>query len=293
MLAEAWRIFAVVFVLVCVSTRVNAAACCTSATAFGTGRLLLWESFATGLRSQLSHEIGSYNAQRVFQPDAADNIDQHMRLDAYALVGTSENGAVFVVLPWLFPRRNDGDTIAIGSNISDIQVGYRHQIIAIGEYEEIPSLALTGSILIPTGNPRSAGTKGHEVTGRNALALSAGASLEKTWMPFFVQLNLGASLLFNQIRGQVKAPDPIVPSYQVALASGMEITSNLVASLMGSWTYEYPAQWKTEAGLSVSWRLNPHFTLQASASSDLFLNGLGSNWPANVSYGFGIRYGHF
>jgi hypothetical protein len=253
----------------------------------------MWESFAVGLRSQFSHELGFYDDGGLYEASDPDTLDQQMRLDAYTLVGTSENGAVFVVIPWLFPRVDRGGGLNMGSDISDIQIGYRHQIIAIGEYEEIPSLALTGSILVPTGTPKSKGTKAHEVTGRDMVALMAGASLEKTWMPFFLQLNLGASLLFNQVRTWGKTPEPIGSSYQVALATGMEITNNLVASLMGNFTYETQSKWKTEVGAALSWRIDPHFTVQVNGNSNLFLNKTGANWPGNVSYGFGIRYGYF
>lgn len=253
----------------------------------------MWESWAAGVRTNFNHEIGFYDDRGIFEAGEDGSYDQQLRLDAYALVKTSENGALFLVVPWVFPRIGDSESGAIGSNISDIQVGYRHQVIAIGEYEELPSLALSGALLIPTGQPRQLGVAAHEVTGRDALALMAGASLEKTWMPVFVQLNLGASLLFNQIRTGNKTPAPIAPSFQVALASGVEIAENIVASLMSAWTYEMPAKWKTEAGAAASWRFTPHLTAQLSVNTNIFLNGSGLNWPANVSYGAGIRYGYF
>lgn len=267
------------------SAQIRAAACCTSATAFGTGRLLLWEQWAVGMRSQMNHELGFYDDSGRFEATESGVIDQQLRLDAYALYPTSENGSVFIVVPWLFARMGRSDGITTRSNLSDVQIGYRHQVIAIGEFEELPGVALTGAVLIPTGTPK--------VTGRDALILISGASFEKTWMPFFAQFNLGGSLLFNQIRSGNKTPDPITGSFQVAFAGGWEITNELVTSLMCSWTYEMPSKWKTEGGLAASYRINPNLTAQMNVSSDLFLNGSGSNWPGNLSYGFGIRYGYF
>jgi len=270
-----------------------AAACCTSATAFGTGRLLLWEKWAFGVKSQANHELGFYDDTGRFEAADPDSIDQQLRLDAYALYPTSEYGSVFVVLPWVFPRIGTQDSVQTGANISDVQIGYRHQLIAIGEYEELPGIAVTGSVLFPTGNPRNRDVDAHDVTGRDALILMAGTSLEKTWMPFFAQINLGASILFNQFRTQNRSSDPITSSFQVVIASGMEITTDWVMSLVGSWTYEVPEKWKTNAGFATSFRINPHFTVQANVTTDLFINGSGSNWPGNFGYGFGVRYGYF
>jgi hypothetical protein len=272
-------------ILAVASAQLHAAACCTSATAFGTGRLLLWEKWAFGVRSQMNHELGFYDDRGRFEVTEPSVVDQQLRLDAYALYPTSEKGSVFVVVPWLFARMGRSDGISTGSNISDVQIGYRHQLIAIGEFEELPGIALTGAVLLPTGTPR--------LTGRDALILISGSSFEKTWMPFFAQLNLGASLVFNQIRSGRKTPDPIVPSFQVALAGGWEVTNEWVTSLMCSFTYEMPSKWKTEGGLAASYRINPNLTAQMNVASDLFLNGSGSNWPGNLSYGLGIRYGYF
>lgn len=273
-----------VAVVLNLSPSAHAAACCTSATAFGTGRLLLWESWASGLRFNATHELGFFDDTGMYEHNEPGVIDQRFRLDAYSIVGLSEDASIFIVVPWLVPRIALNNQIHLGSNISDLQVGYRHQIIAIGEYEELPSLAFTGSLLIPTGTSRGKNVPPQDVTGRGTWVLMAGASLEKTWMPYFLQLNLGSSLLIT---------DSIDAAFQIALASGVELTSDLVLSLMGQWIYEAPAKYKFEAGTSLSWRFTPHFTAQLNLNTDVFVNGLGANWPGTLAYGFGLRYGYF
>ena len=47
------------------------------------------------------------------------------------------------------------------------------------------------------------------------------------------------------------------------------------------------------AGLALSWRPNPHVTMQAGIDSNLFLDGLGHNTPARVTATLGMRYGVF
>lgn len=250
--------------------KVHAAACCTSATAFGTGRLLMWESWAAGLRSSMTHELGFFDDNGRYEGNEANVVDRYLRTDFYALVGLSESASVFAVVPF------------VGTRVSDVQLGYRHQVIAIGEYEGLPSLALTASALFPSGTPRSAQTEKQEISGRGLYAGMLGASLEKTWMPFFAQLNLGASLLSSLDMG-----------WQIAGALGMEVTDTLVMSGLAQWSYEAPRRYRTQLGLSGSWRFNPHMTAQLSASTDVMAKGFGANWPGGVTYGFGLRYGYF
>lgn len=276
-----------------VSSVCHAAACCTSATAFGTGRLLLWESMAFGLRSNAIHEVGFFDDAGLYEANGPSEIDQRFRLDAYTMIGLSEAASLFVVIPWLVPRVRYENETHLGFNISDIQLGYRHQVIAIGEYEELPSLAVTASLLIPTGAPRQLGTRPEGVTGRDALALSLGTSLERTWMPYFLQLNFGTSLLFNNFRTGLATPTPISANFQTSLAGGMELFSDVVISVLSQWTYETVSKYKTDLGFSASWRLNPHFTLQTNVSTDFLLSGFAANWPGSFSYGLGVRYGYF
>lgn len=272
----------------------HAAACCTSATAFGTGRLLLWESWAAGIRTSSVHEFGFYDDYGHYENSQQGEVDRQLRIEAYSLVSITKDASIFVVIPWLFPTTSTrSGSLRTGSNISDIQIGYRHQIIDIGEYEELPSLALSLSLLVPTGTPRAKDVSPYDVTGRGVLGINTGASLEKTWHPFFLQLNLGGSLLINNIRGADTDSDSVSPSFQIALASGIEFTEGLVMSILGQFSYEVPQKYKSTLGASLSWRFDPHITALLNVNTDPFLDGLGANWPGQFSYGFGLRYGYF
>jgi hypothetical protein len=253
----------------------------------------MWESWATGLRSQLTHEFGFFNDSASFEASRSGALDQQLRLDAYAHVALSNDASVFIVIPWLFPRIALSDGVHTGSNLSDLQIGYRHQVIAIGEYEELPSLALTASILLPTGASERLPNAPHLLTGRDLLALMTGVSLEKTWMPFFAQLNLGGSLLINGVRSRGPRFGTVDYALQVTPAAGVELSDELVLSMLSQWLYESPHKYRTQIGAAASWRFNPHFTLQANVNTDVMIQGFGANWPGAFSCGVGLRYGYF
>lgn len=159
--------FFIVFLFLVFSQKISAGACCTSAASFGVGRLLMWEKAAVGLNTSIARDLK--------YPFSI------WRTEAFGMLGITERLSGFALAPWVVPIRYEDD-LSMNHNIGDVQSGVRYQVIHIGEYTQLPSLALTSTVTFPTGTP---GSKSVPSTGRGIWALGVGASLEKTWMPWF------------------------------------------------------------------------------------------------------------
>lgn len=300
----AW--FGILFLLTFHYSRpTNGAACCTSATAFGVGRLLMWEDFALGVKTSFKKELGSFDETRVFHSKDFAQSRNEFRSDFWGIVGLSADASVFLLVPVSLPFESSKTSLKYGLGPGDLQVGYRHQIIGIGEFVELPGMALTASMVFPTGKSSLyPGVTSIEATGRGLFSAMIGLSIEKTFLPWFAQLNLGAQFPF---------PTPktsSTPSYwpglgaNLNLSIGREVTKDLVLTLLTLFSFEgtqyfdqrpHPNSSRYKSGLAIatSWKMTPHITLQGSLSSDLPFGNFGKHYPGAINCGIGIRYGFF
>jgi hypothetical protein len=202
-------------------------------------------------------------------------------------VGITPRVSGFASIPWVFPVQHE-NAIEINNGLGDVQSGIRYQVIQIGEYLKIPAIALIGTVTFPTGTPWVDQTPS---TGRGIWALGVGTSLEKTWMPWFIQLNLGTTLPLSD-------RDLYGPGVQTSLVGGLELPHDIVLSGILDWTFEAPikkrsAGYRTNVGVSLAYRFHPRFTLQASLSTDLPFWKLSDTLPTNTIVLAGLRYGIF
>lgn len=276
------------------SLKADAAACCTSAAAFGTGRLLAWETFAVGLNASFLTQLGDFDIKKKsWLRDEADSKNRQYALEIWGIFDLGRQFSAFASIPLIMPTITQSGILEYGYGFGDVKSGLRYQAVRVGEYQELPAIALLGTLIFPTAT--GPGTiKASDVTGRGVWALSLGTSIEKTWLPWYTQINLGATFPFKNYG----------PSIQIDLAGGIELPQNVVISLIGKWNYEgnwYKdekplfefSRYKTTAILAASWRFDPHFTLQSSLSTDITLEPISYGLPGNTGLNIGIRYGYF
>lgn len=281
------------------SSYLNAAACCTSATAFGVGRLLMWEQFAVGTRLSVRSDLGFFDGNTNFY--STSKTAGEARTDLYGLFPLSKSTSTFFQIPWGTPWEIGAGEKKWASGMGDIQFGIRHQAVAIGEYVELPGVAVMASVTMPTGKSPGSGSM---ATGRGDFALFVGAALEKTFSSiWFTQLNLsGRAPLPQNSTQHGKYWSGL--GLDIGLVGGVELITDLVASVSGQFTgessqyidgslHENSGRYKCNSAMALAWRFDPHWTLLASASSDIFIAGLGKHYPAVISGGLGIRYGYF
>jgi hypothetical protein len=284
----------------------RAAACCMSATATGVGRLLVWEEFAVGLSSSMAYGMGRWTADGEWRPYSEDYTDIEWRTQLWGMFRLSEKWFVYGQLPFLMNQRSSGDLQDLDGGLADVQAGVRYEVLQIGEILELPAIALTGAVTAPTGRhlADAEGALASDATGRGAWVLSAGLSLEKTLLPWYVRLDMSASLPLAATRSDLGVSQQYGLSGEVALMGGLEVADNVVVSVFGRYAQEgalsldqelitNSGQSGASVGSAVSWRLTPHWTVQGGVETGLFVDGLGDNQPGRVTTTLGLRYGHF
>lgn len=306
-----WRCKRLLVVLSCAGLlwgsprSVHAAACCMSATATGIGRLLIWERFAVGLRSSVVGGIGAWDQHGDWRAyDAQSYREVDWRSSLWTIVGLGRRWSLYGELPWVVSYRRTGNLgESVAGGLADVQLGARHELLGIGEWLDWPAIALTGTVRLPTGRTvEAAGAGGSGVTSRGAWALAGGLTLEQTYLPFFLRLDLG--LVVPMPRDQGGRSLRFGVGLQTALSGGVELWRGIVVSLTLRYGWEDALRYDGEAvpesarsdagvGLALSWRVSPHWTVQAGADSGLFVGQFGDNTPGRITGTVGLRYGYF
>jgi hypothetical protein len=290
-------------------TGAQGAACCISSSAFGVGRLALWESAAVLVGVSASPGLGQWSEAQVWVPNAAGASDLELRATLAAIVALHERVQLSARLPWVLNRRTADGLVDVGQSPGDALVSVRAEALAIGQYAELPGVAFNLGLLLPSGRAMGATHPGTnplaaDVTGRGAWVLLASTSLERAVAPWYVQLNLGLTVPLPMAGPAAGVSQRFGPTFEAALAGGWELTEGLVASLVARLTYETElvvggqptpnsGAFDLGVGPTLAWRFDPHWTLQAAVDTGLFASHLGDNKPGRVSCSAGVRYGFF
>lgn len=280
---------------------VHAAACCSSATVGGVGRLLIWERAATGLSLTFAKGRGFWDTDGEWHRHSGT--EDELRLQAWALLRTSMRGSAFISGPYVFNHRTAGELDERGHGVGDVSAGYRHEFIQIGEFVRVPGVALSLTALAPTGRTLSQAQSplGSDVTGRGAWSASADVGLEWTKYPGFFRIDFGGSYHFATSDGHSQR---FGPGGRLSITGGAEVIPDLSIGATLSATaeaaihrdgdpVENSGKHLLEASLGISWRAHPHWTFQLGAGSGLFANRLGDNERGSVRFSGGLRYGFF
>lgn len=284
----------------------QAAACCSSATVFGVGRLLVWEDMAFGLNVGAALGTGRWASDGQWRPFAADYAESELAPTAWGIVRVGENWEIQAKVPWIVNWRSSGEVSSAGHGAGDALVGVRYQIVGVGEFLEIPAIAVSAGVALPTGRREEDATAllGADATGRGVWEGSVSVSVEKTWTSWFLRLDAGtrASLPFR--RSDRDIAQRYGPGLSVALTGGKEVIPGLSVALVVQHEREgaIHVDGDSIAGSSsngqqasgaLSWRFTPHWTVQASVTGGIHHSGWGENRPGRFTTTWGLRYGHF
>ncbi|HEU4382837.1 MAG TPA: hypothetical protein VFR85_04960 [Anaeromyxobacteraceae bacterium] len=300
-------LFAAVLAALLAPRAASAAACCLSATSFGVGRLLVWEEMAAGVLTGYGWSLGQWTSSGQLQPNLPGFHDGVMLLEPYFILRVSERIQVQAWVPFLFNDRSMGPVDQFAGGVGDIGAALRFEVLAIGEYQGLPSLAFTVGGLAPSGTrveqtlpPLLAGT-----TGRGSWAASLGLEAEYAWVPWFLRVEAAGTWYFPFQRQDNGLHQQWGPLLQTGISTGMEVVPDqlvLALGLLGEWEAAYQLEGEAipssstrslSAALSTSWRASPHWTLNGVVTNSVWPDGLGSNRDARLGFTIGVRYGHF
>ncbi len=285
----------------------RAAACCVSATSFGVGRLLIWEDFAVGLQLGHARLLGQWDPGGTLHRNPPGYSEGITHAQVWTILRLHQRVEAQGWLPVLVNDRWSAQTHQIAGGIGDAGAAARFLILAIGEFQGLPSLALTVGGFAPTGRrveqtspPLFAGT-----TGRGAWGGSLALESEYAPSPWFVRLEVGATAFLAFTRADTGQREQYGPSVRACLGSGRELVpGKLVAAL--ALLGEMDARLKLDGvaiadsesrlvtlSASLAWRIDPHWTWVNVVSNSAWPHGFGKNLDARVDFTMGVRYGYF
>lgn len=285
----------------------RAAACCVSATSFGVGRLLAWEDAAGGLQLTHARSLGQWDdggALRWNRPDYADGLST---AQAWGILRVHDRVQLQGWVPFVVNDRQSGGRSQVAGGLGDVGAAARVEVLKIGEYQGLPSLAFTVGALAPTGRrvedtrpPLFAGA-----TGRGAWGGSLAVEVEYALLPWFVRADGGATGFLPFRRDDLGMNQRYGPILQASFSTGLELVPDvLVAAVALTGEWESPlvvggatvprssAHQYTVAG-SLAWRFDPRWTVTGSVTNNVWPDGAGQNRDARLGFTFGVRRGHF
>lgn len=289
--------------LLAVPAAARAAACCLSTSAFGAGRLAIWEEAAFGLSSSFGTAVGSFDQRGKYLP-FNDYEDRESRLLGWGILRLSPSLEASLRLPWVFGTRAAAGRQESGSGPGDLAAGIRWELLPLGTFQGIPGVALTLGGSAPTGRSpgESRSSLGSDITSRGAWTASAGLSLEKAHDPWFVRLDVAgiASFPATTSGGQQR----FGPAFEATLGGGVEVVNGLVVSLAprvfleGELEREHRSVAGSDVreaalGGAVAWKFDPHWTLQAGVDQILPIDGFSKNRQVRTLGQLGLRAGVF
>lgn len=285
----------------------RAAACCMSATSFGVGRLVIWEDWAVGLRAGHARSLGTWAPDGSLDPNPPGYASGVSTLEPWAIVRLHERVQVQAWAPVLLEDRRQDQQWQVAGGLGDVGAAVRLELVPIGQYAGLPSLAVTAGGIAPTGRrveetraPLFAGT-----TGRGAWAASLALESEYAWLPWFVRLDAGSTVSFPFERADTARTQRYAPAVQVALSAGREIVP---AVLVGALAVSHEWEGATTVGgarvdgsaarslalaASLSFTLDPRWTLVGVGTTTAWPFDAGRNRDARTGFTLGIRHGHF
>lgn len=287
--------------------RVAAAACCTSATSFGVGRLLVWEDWAVGLQVGHARSLGQWDATGSLRRNPSGFSDGLTRMEPWAILRLHERIQLQAWAPFVVNDRHSGGQSQVATGLGDVGGAVRYELAGIGEYAGLPSFAVTAGVVAPTGRrvEETSGPLFAGATGRDAWGGSLALEAEYAWLPWFVRLNAGATAFLPFHRADTGARQNYGQLVQVSLSTGRELVPDvLVAALavQGEWEGAQHISGEALPGSSaslyslagsLSWRVDPHWSVVGIVTNTVWPDGAGENRDARIGFTIGVRHGHF
>lgn len=289
------------------STSAHAAACCVSATSFGVGRLTIWEDAAAGVRINHARILGQWDSAGLLDSNPPGYYEGLTTIEPWAIVRAHERVQVQARVPFLVNDRWSTTASQVAGGIGDVAAAVRFELISIGEYENLPSLAITVGGVAPTGRrveqtspPLFAGT-----TGLGAWQGSLAIESEYAPLPWFFRLEAGVNVFAPFRRSDTGQQEQYAPDVQIALSTGRELEPDkIVAASALSFEWQdrialdgtaSPNSWAyaIALALSLSVRMKTHWTWVFGVNNSLWPSHFAANRDARVGLSIGVRYGFF
>lgn len=283
----------------------HASACCGTGHGLGQ-RLGPGETAAITVSTRFADRFGSYDHRRRFFSIPSGSFDGDVRADLSAVFAPTSRLQVGVTAPFVLNIKHFGADDDVGGGFGDLTFSGRFDVLPLSTATSWPAIALTTSVLLPTGRSANEATRllGTDATGLGVAEVRPGLFIEKSFggkASAIAAASVGLRSETNEPPGPHIA---LAPRWRFLAAAGPVFESGLSLSFGGIYEYEGAP---VIAGIAtaeaerhrfgalgfVGYDLPRRFTLLVSGELDLPLNHLGKNEAASVAISIGLRRSFF
>lgn len=282
----------------------HAGSCCFAASAFGVGRLALWEDWAIGAGTDTTYVWGEFNANGTLN-SYSNYREIEWRLTPWFLTRLHSRLEVYGKLPLVLNIKSNDTRTERGFAIGDAGIGlWITAFLAPPHLTAAPDVRIHVGATLPSGlfADRSRSALLADVTGRGSFVVNAALNLEWVIRVWFVRLESGVSVPLPFQRADLGDWQRFGPALSVQLSAGRQLTPSWTLSGMTGVAYETA---RTEggqrvdnsesrvmtAGIFMAYLFaQDHFTFQAGINATLPIAGLSDNQAMRVGLTLGLRH---
>lgn len=297
--------FAGFALLVAIPQVTYAAACCGTGHGLGQ-RLGPGETAAITFSTRFADRFGSYDPSGQFFTIPANAFDGDLRADLSAVFAPISRLQVGLTAPFVLNIKHFGGADDVGGGLGDLTFSGRFDILPLNTANSWPAIALTTSLLLPTGRSANEATRvfGADATGLGVAEVRPGIFVEKSFGGKASAIVAGSVGFRSELNEPPAARMALAPRWRLLAAAGPVFESGLSLSFGGIYEYEGAP---TIGGVTmvdadryrlstlgfVGYDLPRRFTLLGSVELDLPVNQTGKNEQAAVAISIGLRRSFF
>jgi len=286
----------------------QAAACCSSASMGGVGRLKMWEKFAIGANLTYSDSQGSWDELGEYFALSEGYDEQLSSLKPWVIGRVNERLEVSLLTPLVTTSRQIGDEQARGVGLGHVELNSRYELLAIGAYQGLPGIALHLGVTLPTGTRPDQSYESPlmtATTAKGSWASSLSMDVEYVKLPWIFKWDSGVRLFAPYVQGGMETSFALGALYQTSLLLGYEpVEDRLLVALSVAYSHQGNNSLDGEPldgsevvtvtpSLALSWKLSAHWGLVSSLGQHPLASGYGKNTNGGAQASMGLRYGHF
>lgn len=160
----------------------QAQACCAGAGTLAPVRLAEEERWAAGLLLRATQLVGQSDASGRWNPVPPGNVEQGLEQAVAVAVRLAPGWQAAFQVPLVQTRRTVPGLEDVGGGLGDLRLSGRWDVVAPGELEHLPGVAVVAGATVPTGRAAEQAQQpmAADATGLGTGTVQAGAALEQT-----------------------------------------------------------------------------------------------------------------
>ncbi len=280
----------------------RAQACCAGASALTPGRLAPYEEELFGAQAKGALALGSFDDGGTYHASPPRTGELDLEEDLFASVRATSHAQVTLLTPLVQTWRRVPGHAELGGGVGDVNLSGRWDFTFAGASRYVPGIAALAGVTLPTGTPPDEASEplATDATGVGAVQGNGGVGVEQRFGAWLVSASALVALrgartvsgVHEALGPQLTAQAALVHTFENEMALGGALTFAVEgdARIDGK-SVASTGRRSTQLAAVGLFPLNDAWRLQASASYQPPIGGLGRNLPASVGGTFGVLRG--